>query len=166
MTELLVQWSVMYKVDALAQGDTEDGDLLISSSNGGADFGADMDMDMDDGATAQGAARGSSSSASLPRSTSSMNLSRGAKIRVSLTDRRKCALRGEIRIETIAADGTGGNDVDDEDDGGAIRNGRGKDRKTPKTYLLMRRSKGDPLEWRRLFRQLATNPALRPLIVT
>ena len=78
---------------------------------------------------------------------------RGARIRVSTTDRRKCALRGEIWIESVAAE--------DSD-----RQETQADNAAAKTIVLMRRSKGDPLEWRRLFRAIATADGMRDLIVT
>jgi serine/threonine-protein kinase Chk1 len=79
--------------------------------------------------------------------------SRGARIRVSTTDRRKCALRGEIWIETITMD---------EDDMAEDKSQKSK----PRTHVVMKRSKGDPLEWRRLFRAIATFDGMRELIVT
>jgi serine/threonine-protein kinase Chk1 len=45
-------------------------------------------------------------------------------------------LKGEIRIETLAAAVSAGPNA-------------------PKCLVFMRRSKGNPLEWRRLFRSLA-----------
>lgn len=78
--------------------------------------------------------------------------SRGARIRVSTTDKRKCALRGEIWIETIA--------IEDAKD--AQETGKSK----PQCHVLMKRSKGDPLEWRRLFRAVATFEGLKELIIT
>lgn len=78
---------------------------------------------------------------------------RGARIRVSTTDRRKCALRGEIWIESVAAEDSDRQEIQ-------------ADNAAAKTIVLMRRSKGDPLEWRRLFRAIATADGMRDLIVT
>lgn len=69
----------------------------------------------------------------------------GARIRLGLVDRRKCALKGEVRIERVAALPP--------DLGGA-----------PGTFVLMRRSKGSPLEWRRLFRDLCRDADVQPLL--
>lgn len=111
--------------EALSQEEMED-------SNGN-----DMDVDMDEGTT------------KTPPTDEEKGIgSRGARIRVSTTDRRKCALRGEIWIESMA--------IEEDDD--RI--------KKPRTHVLMRRSKGDPLEWRRLFRAVATFEGMKELIVT
>ena len=101
--------------------------------------GNDMDIDMDEGEAHKS-----------PSNEESGIGSRGARIRVSTTDRRKCALRGEIWIESIA--------IEEDDGDDRIRK--------PKTHVLMRRSKGDPLEWRRLFRAIATFDGMKELIVT
>lgn len=103
----------------------------------GSEIGMDIDVDMTDETSQRGTDIGS----------------RGARIRVSTTDRRKCALRGEIWIETISA--TEGHDDEDGNVG-----------RIPRTHVLMRRSKGDPLEWRRLFRAVATYEGVKDLIVT
>ena len=66
--------------------------------------------------------------------------SRGTRIRVSMTDRRKCALKGEVRIERLELPDAS-------------------------SFVLFRRSKGSPLEWRRLFRDIARDQRIRPLIV-
>jgi serine/threonine-protein kinase Chk1 len=105
--------------------------------------------------------------------------SRGARIRVSTMDRRKCALRGEIWVESITFDGREEEEeeedgkglldiIDEEEDSDAkptISN-RVKDKKKARTLVLMRRSKGDPLEWRRLFRAIATFDGVKELIST
>ena len=73
---------------------------------------------------------------------------RGVRIRLGLVDRRKCALKGDIRIERIA-------ELPPElaaAHGGAA------------SLVLMRRSKGNPLEWRRLFRDLCADAEVRELI--
>jgi hypothetical protein len=75
------------------------------------------------------------SAASSSLSTSTMSLgsipegTKGTRIRVSLTDSRKCQLKGEIRIERIFGI-----------EGGEI-----------KSLVMMSRRRGSPLEWRRVF---------------
>ncbi|WFD29928.1 non-specific serine/threonine protein kinase [Malassezia sp. CBS 17886] len=66
---------------------------------------------------------------------------RGVRVRIALTDRRKCALKGEVRIERLDA---AADDL--------------------QSFVLMRRSKGSPLEWRRLFRDVCAHPRVRGLV--
>ncbi|CAO1614924.1 unnamed protein product [Sympodiomycopsis kandeliae] len=66
--------------------------------------------------------------------------SRGTRIRVSLMDRRKCPLKGEIRIETVSTS-------------------------EAQTAVLMRRSRGNPLEWRRMFGQIVKRSEIGQYIV-
>ncbi|UZJ54425.1 hypothetical protein CBS101457_003745 [Exobasidium rhododendri] len=80
--------------------------------------------------------------------------SRGARIRVSTMDRRKCALRGEIWVESIAFE-------EHRDESEEMEK-----KSSSRTLILMRRSKGDPLEWRRLFRAIATFDGLKELVTT
>lgn len=70
--------------------------------------------------------------------------SRGSRIRVSMTDRRKCALKGEVRIEKVHTTPETGDHI--------------------ASFVVLRRSKGSPLEWRRLFRDISRDPHVRPLI--
>lgn len=70
----------------------------------------------------------------------------GARVRVSVVDRRKCALKGEVRIERVAA----------------LPPDVGAHAGEPGTFVLMRRSKGNPLEWRRLFRDLCRAAPIAP----
>lgn len=126
----LVRVSVTFKAFPLHHDEADEG-LLMSSSNGHTQD-SDMDIDMN------------STPGEVP------NFTKGAKIRLSLTDARKCALRGEIRIESISRSTC---DAREE-----------TQTKDVQTYVLMRRSKGDPLEWRRLFRTIATSPEVRTLI--
>ena len=119
-----------------------------SSLREGGTQGDEMDMDVDMSGS------GDHASSNASRRDTEIG-SRGARIRVSTTDRRKCALRGEIWIETITPD----NDEDDDDD-------EGRHQRVARTHVLMKRSKGDPLEWRRLFRALATSEGVKELIVT
>ena len=78
-------------------------------------------------------------------STESLHGARGARIRLSLVDRRKCALKGEVRIERVAE----------------LPLDMGIHAGQPGSFVLMRRSKGNPLEWRRLFRDLCKHPSVR-----
>ncbi|KAI3624294.1 chk1 [Malassezia furfur] len=74
---------------------------------------------------------------------------RGVRIRLGLVDRRKCALKGEIRIERLA-------ELPPE----LAHAAKG----TAPSFVLMRRSKGNPLEWRRLFRNVCADAGVRELI--
>lgn len=74
---------------------------------------------------------------------------RGVRIRLGLVDRRKCALKGEVRIERLA-------ELPPELEHCAQQH--------DPSFVLMRRSKGNPLEWRRLFRNVCADPAVRELI--
>ncbi|KOS12473.1 camk camkl chk1 protein kinase [Malassezia pachydermatis] len=69
----------------------------------------------------------------------------GVRIRLGLMDRRKCALKGEIRMERVAE----------------LPSDLGDAAGKPGSFVLMRRSKGNPLEWRRLFRDLCRDPDVR-----
>ncbi|WFD22780.1 non-specific serine/threonine protein kinase [Malassezia equina] len=80
--------------------------------------------------------------------TETLRHARGVRIRLGLVDRRKCALKGEVRIERVAALPP---------DLGAASGRAG-------SFVLLRRSKGSPLEWRRLFRDLCRQPEVRALI--
>lgn len=71
---------------------------------------------------------------------------RGVRIRLGLVDRRKCALKGEIRIERL-------NELPPELAHAATSHAP--------SFVLMRRSKGNPLEWRRLFRDLCADAHVR-----
>lgn len=70
--------------------------------------------------------------------------SRGARIRLGTTDKRKCVLKGEIRIEKLIR-------TDPSPGSGCL--------------VMMRRSKGSPLEWRRLFRELTRHESLAQVIM-
>ena len=81
-------------------------------------------------------------------SIASLQGARGARIRLSVVDRRKCALKGEVRIERVAE----------------LPPDVGVHAGQPGCFVLVRRSKGNPLEWRRLFRELCKHPQVRPHI--
>ena len=81
-------------------------------------------------------------------SPASLQGARGARIRLSVVDRRKCALKGEVRIERVAE----------------LPPDVGAHAGQPGCFVLVRRSKGNPLEWRRLFRELCKHPQVRPHI--
>ncbi|PKI82816.1 Gef1p [Malassezia vespertilionis] len=76
---------------------------------------------------------------------------RGVRIRLGLVDRRKCALKGEVRIERIAELPPELHHVP-------------HSATHTHSFVLMRRSKGNPLEWRRLFRSLCANANVHDLI--
>ena len=83
------------------------------------------------------------------RPSQSLAGARGARIRVALVDRRKCALKGDIRIERLTELPAELSHLPTSD--------------TP-SFVLMRRSKGSPLEWRRLFRDLCADRSVHELI--
>lgn len=72
---------------------------------------------------------------------------RGARIRIGTMDNRKCPLRGEIRIEQLSADTS-------------------SNQSAAKCLVVMRRSKGSPLEWRRLFREICKKDQIQATIVS
>lgn len=113
----------------------------------------DMEMDVDMNSV------GDDQTLTRPQSTQAA-MENGATIRVTTTDRRKCALRGEIRISPMAP-----KSVEQLRYDGAQPQQRQVTVQQAQTYVLMRRSKGDPLEWRRLFRAIAMSEGVRPLIV-
>jgi len=80
--------------------------------------------------------------------TEALRHAHGVRMRLGLVDRRKCALKGEVRIERVA---------ELPPDLGAASGRAG-------CFVLLRRSKGSPLEWRRLFRDLCRQPEVRALI--
>lgn len=122
--------------------DDEDESPPPSSSPAGAD-GMDVDIETDEDATI--------------RRRVVEKYDHGATIRVTTTDRRKCSLRGEIRVNPIAPVSVEQISVR----GDRIANGG----RQAQTYVLMRRSKGDPLEWRRLFKAVVMSDGIKPLIV-
>lgn len=136
----LVARLLVERLDALAvqnsissMGDDES-ELLAAAAEAADDASMDGDGDTDmDGSAPAPQPLARSSSGNLPASAIG---SRGARIRLGTMDRRKCVLKGEIRIETLAAAVSAGPNA-------------------PKCLVFMRRSKGNPLEWRRLFRSLA-----------
>lgn len=152
---ILAELSIVYHAAPLGfRGDEEEDEAHGAHDIAGAaegDGDAMMeDVEMSDGAAA--AAGGSTSSSS----SAALVGSRGARIRVRTMDRRKCLLQGEVRVAEITRNGSPV--LEHEDGDGESR--------VAKTYVLMRRSKGDPLEWRRLFRALANHESLKPLAVT
>ncbi|PWN48576.1 Pkinase-domain-containing protein [Violaceomyces palustris] len=81
--------------------------------------------------------------------------SRGSRIRLGTMDKRKCPLRGEIRIEVL---GGGGGERERGEQGEGTTT-------TAKCLVIMRRSKGNPLEWRRLFREICKKKGLHQSII-
>lgn len=70
--------------------------------------------------------------------------SRGARIMVALTDKRKCNLMGNVWVDPLSP---------------------GRQHGSTKTLVLLDRSSGSPLEWRRLFKAMLDEPAIASLIV-
>lgn len=70
--------------------------------------------------------------------------SRGSRIRLGTMDKRKCPLRGEVRVEVL----------DHQPAGNA------------QCLVVFRRSKGNPLEWRRLFREICNVAEIRAVIIS
>lgn len=80
--------------------------------------------------------------------------SRGARIRLKTMDRRKCVLRGEVYVENLAA-------PDSTSDSASA-----PDRNAAKCLVVMKKGKGDPLEWRRLFREVCRRPEIMQTIIS
>lgn len=70
--------------------------------------------------------------------------SRGARIMIALTDKRKCRLAGNVWVDPLPP-----------------RRQHG----STKTLVLLDRSSGSPLEWRRLFKAVLDEPAIANLLV-
>lgn len=116
----------------------------------------EMDLDGDQSANSTGMTRSTSDSsdaltikeAGASSTTAAPSIpvgSKGSRIRLGLMDRRKCQLRGEIRIETLAVSEA----MEEDSQGSAAAASNG-----PQCLVLMRRSRGNPLEWRRVFGQV------------
>ncbi len=80
--------------------------------------------------------------------------SRGAKVRLGTMDKRKCPLRGEVHIENLVLPDAGSDAASVAGDDGA------------KCLVVMKKSKGDPLEWRRLFREVCRKEEIRATIIS
>ncbi|KAL9931645.1 hypothetical protein V8E36_009431 [Tilletia maclaganii] len=116
----------------------------------------------------------------------------GVRIRLSTMDRRKCPLKGEIQITPFRAvraeagaaaaaggasaeeaDAAGGDDANAAPSGGegAAKDGdraeekEGEEGKGPRCVVLWKRSKGNPLEWRKLFRAVTADAELQAMLV-
>ncbi|KAJ1022481.1 hypothetical protein NDA16_003470 [Ustilago loliicola] len=81
--------------------------------------------------------------------------SRGARVRLAMMDKRKCPLRGEVRVENLLAS-----------DAPASNSASSSSEDAAKCLVVMKRSKGDPLEWRRLFRELCRRDEIRATIIS
>lgn len=81
---------------------------------------------------------------------------RGARVRLTTMDKRKCPLRGGIRIENLVAS--------DATSDSASAASASDD--AAKCLVVMQKSKGDPLEWRRLFREICRRPEIRSTIIS
>ena len=80
--------------------------------------------------------------------------SRGARVRLATMDKRKCPLRGQVRVENLAA-----SDSNTESSAPAAQD-------AVKCLVVMQKSKGDPLEWRRLFREICRRPEIQATIIS
>lgn len=78
--------------------------------------------------------------------------SKGTRIRLALFDTRKCQLKGEVRIERLGepSDGSG--------------TGHSQTAGVPTCLITMRRSRGDPLEWRKVFGKVVKDPQVSKCI--
>lgn len=141
----------------------EDPARTIPDTDGG-DGDTEMAESQDSEISELSASSSSNSLSSLPESIGTW----GARIRVFKMDSRKCALRGEIRIEVLSST---------DFDKAAMPppsvipawNGNsqaGNERKSPKCVVLMRRSKGSPLEWRRLFISISRRKEVAEVILS
>ncbi|SNX85979.1 related to checkpoint kinase chk1 [Melanopsichium pennsylvanicum] len=81
--------------------------------------------------------------------------SRGARIRLATMDKRKCPLRGEVRVENLVSPDSASDPASMAHDDGAA-----------KCLVVMKRSKGDPLEWRRLFREICRKQEIQSTIIS
>ncbi|KAK0530660.1 Chk1 protein kinase [Tilletia horrida] len=104
--------------------------------------------------------------------------SSGARIRLSTMDRRKCPLKGEIFVapfravrvakEADAEDGAG-EEEEEEKEGDGVEGKKEQEQQeaevAPRCVVLWKRSKGNPLEWRKLFRAVTADPELQAMLV-
>ena len=79
--------------------------------------------------------------------------SRGARVRLATMDKRKCPLRGEVRVENLVALDSASDSASTSED-------------AAKCLVVMKRSKGDPLEWRRLFREVCRKAEIQATIIS
>ncbi|CAD6931699.1 unnamed protein product [Tilletia controversa] len=98
----------------------------------------------------------------------------GARIRLSTMDRRKCPLKGEIVVAPFRAVRARAAEADkekkDEAGDGKTEEGEGEDEgegqdEAPRCVVIWKRSKGNPLEWRRLFRTVTADEELQSMFV-
>ncbi|KAE8216014.1 hypothetical protein CF327_g763 [Tilletia walkeri] len=104
----------------------------------------------------------------------------GARIRINTMDRRKCPLRGEIVVAPFRAvrgraAAAESQQKDEEEEGGeekAEGDGEGEgegeteaEDEAPRCVVIWKRSKGNPLEWRKLFRAVTADEELQAMLV-
>lgn len=119
--------------------DSDGGTVVLDEKNGSAK-----------GTTTAAGSTSTSASRARPAVGAHTNIpygTKGARIRLGLIDRRKCPLRGEIRIEALRRAGGG------VASGETAEEGEHSQREA-QCLVLMRRSRGNPLEWRRVFGQI------------
>lgn len=166
LSRVLHELRVQHEVEPL--GDTaDDGDEDAEPRPEPREAGEEMDMDAADNVAASAAGGMTRSTSNLSNETITggggqtatttthdatiPQGSRGTRIRLGLMDRRKCQLKGEIRI--LRLDNGNGGDDSEEPQAGA------------RASVLMRRSRGNPLEWRRVFGQIVRHREIGQFIV-
>lgn len=159
LSRVLHQMRVQHEVEPLGDAMDENGPIPEPRESG-----EEMDTDaVGEAGKSNGISRSSSNETITDQTggsrattrTGSANAhqgSRGSRIRLSLMDHRKCILKGEIRIERMIGQDQDDNDEDD-------------DPAHAKATVLMRRSRGNPLEWRRMFRDIVRHEEIGPFIV-
>ncbi|KAK0553531.1 Chk1 protein kinase [Tilletia horrida] len=97
----------------------------------------------------------------------------GARIRLSTMDRRKCPLRGEILVapfRAVRAQQPAEEDTQEQSEDGEGTRLPEKDQEeaeeeAPRCVVIWKRSKGNPLEWRKLFRAVTADSELQHMLV-
>ena len=165
LSRVLHQMRVQHEVEPLGDAMDENGPIPEPRESG-------EEMDMDGAGEARrsdGISRSSSNetitdqtggtrvaTTTMTGSVNAQQGSRGSRIRLSLMDRRKCILKGEIRIERVTGQDQDDGDGDDNEADRPVQ---------PRATVLMRRSRGNPLEWRRMFRDIVRHDEIGPFIV-
>lgn len=158
IVDALQEESVQNSVEPLGENQVES-DGTIPEDGMDLDLNGDVEMNGGDEEKVGISRTSSSGSLTLPESIGTW----GARIRIFKMDPRKCALRGEIRIEVLSS-----KDLDDASmpPPSVISTSHGNDNKTqPKCVVLMRRSKGSPMEWRKLFMSIAKKKDIAEVIL-
>lgn len=148
---------VQHTVEPLGETILEANDATPSAADDVEDAEMQHEENGPEGVETDGMSRSSSTSdttirrpeaAAASSATSVAEGSRGIRIRLGLIDSRKCPLKGEVRIERLRVG----------HDDGAVSTG------APTCLVMMRRSRGDPLEWRKLFGRVVKDPSVRECV--